>query len=150
MQPSDPISSPPPLRIGVPGEIYANERRVAATPVSVDQLRKLGVDVLVQAGAGEGASILDAEYAESGARIIPTAAALYAEADVITKVRAPTALSDGDASFVVGGVTDPKSPHVTHEAALLKDGARLVSFFWPAQNPELLTRLGKRHATALA
>ena len=131
-------SAAPRLRVGVPKEIYPGERRVAATPTTVVQLRKLGLDVLVQAGAGEGASLLDAEYAEAGARIVPTAAALYGESDLVIKVRAPALSADGDGEGA------------TAEVDLLPTGGRLVSFIWPAQYPELLSRLGARRATVLA
>ena len=131
-------SAAPRLRVGVPKEIYPGERRVAATPTTVVQLCKLGLDVLVQAGAGEGASLLDAEYAEAGARIVPTAAALYGESDLVIKVRAPALTADGDGEGAKA------------EVDLLPVGGRLVSFIWPAQYPELLARLGARRATVLA
>ncbi len=121
------------LTVGIPREVYPSEKRVAATPATVQRLRKLGLQVLVQAGAGEGASLLDGAYQEAGARVVPLAAELYAEADVILKVRAPEAL-EGDA----------------HEVDLLKDEATLVCFVWPAQNKELLERLAKRRVTLLA
>ena len=136
----------PPFRIGVPKEIYPGERRVAATPATVHQLRKLGVEVLVQSGAGDGASMPDAEYAEAGARIVTSAKVLYEAADLVIKVRAPMALPDDQ--------LPPRpaagQPAISHETELLKPGARLVSFIWPAQNPELLTQLGSRKATVLA
>jgi NAD(P) transhydrogenase subunit alpha len=144
MEQSEPVA--PPLKIGVPKEVYPNERRVAATPATIHQLRKLGVEVLVQASAGEGASILDAEYAEAGARIVPTAAALYGEADMVIKVRAPMAYAEESAApGTTGG-----SPRELHEVDLLKEGAALVSFIWPAQNAELLSRLSARKLTVLA
>lgn len=145
MELSDKVSASPPvpLRVGVPKEIYASERRVAATPSTVQQLCKLGVSVLIQSGAGEGASILDAEYAEAGARIVPTAAALYAESDLIIKVRAPS-IAAGDPGSRSDAATEGD------EVSLLKEGSRLVSFIWPAQNPELLARLSARSVTVLS
>jgi proton-translocating NAD(P)+ transhydrogenase subunit alpha len=125
---------PPRLRVGVPREIFPGERRVAATPATVQRLRKLGVDVLIEAGAGEGASILDSAYAEAGATIVPTAAELWGGADVVLKVRAP----------------GPSGDEGGHEADLMREKALLVSFVWPAQNEELLKRLGARKATVLA
>jgi len=134
------------FRIGVPTEAFPGERRVAATPATVHQLGKLGVEVLVQSGAGEGASILDAEYAEAGARIVTTAAALYGAADLIIKVRAPTMITEEVAPTRTTGLGLAE----VHEVALMREGARLVSFIWPAQNPELLARLARRQTTVLA
>ncbi len=123
-----------PLRVGVPREVHQGERRVAATPSTVQRLRKLGLEVLIQSGAGEGASFLDSAYAEAGAKIVQHAAELYGMADIILKVRAPEKLSDVD----------------VHEADLLKENALLISFVWPAQNKELLERLANRKANVLA
>ena len=139
-------AAPKLFRIGVAKEIYPGERRVAATPATVHQLRKLGVEVLVQSGAGEGASMLDAEYAEAGAQIVASAALLYAGSDLVIKVRAPMPLQDEHLPpRPTGG-----GPAVTHEVDLLKREGRLISFIWPAQNPELLTQLQARKATVLA
>src|SRR5690606_14087296 len=80
------------LKVGIPREIEPGERRVAATPATVARLRKQGLEVLVQAGAGEGASLLDAAYQEAGARIVAEAEELYGEADLVIKVRAPGVL----------------------------------------------------------
>ena len=57
--PTHPETGPPRLRIGVPREVHPGERRVAATPATVEKIRKLGLEVIVQAGAGEGASFPD-------------------------------------------------------------------------------------------
>ena len=122
----------PAMRVGIPREIAEGERRVAATPASVDALHRLGFDVLVQAGAGDAATFADAAYAEAGATIVPTAAALWAEADLILKVRPPQEMADGG-----------------HEADFIKRGARLISFIWPAQNTDLVDRLAARRATVL-
>jgi H+-translocating NAD(P) transhydrogenase subunit alpha len=116
------------MKVGIPREAFPGERRVAATPGSVQRLRRRGVEVLVEAGAGEAASFLDSAYAEAGATIAPTAAELYAASDVVLKVRAP-ALAEVD---------------------LLREGSTLLGFIWPAQNPELLTLLAKRKVTVLA
>ncbi len=118
--------------IGVPKETIAGERRVAATPATVVALRKLGLEVLVQSGAGELSSIQDAAYAEAGAQVVQDVAQVWA-ADLVIKVRAPTSLAEGG-----------------HEVELLRDGGRLLSFVWPAQNAELLGRLTAKKATVLA
>jgi NAD(P) transhydrogenase subunit alpha len=121
------------MRIGIPREIHAGERRVAATPDSVRELIKLGFTVAVQAGAGDAAHFTDDAYREAGAEIITDASALWSSADIVIKVRAP-----GQAP---GGI---------HEADLLREGATLIGFIWPAQNAALLSRLAARRATVLA
>ena len=121
------------MKVGIPKEIAPLEKRVAATPDSVEKLIKLGYTVAVQAGAGETASYSDAAYAEMGAEIVADAKTLYGEADVVIKVRPPMALGGGG-----------------HEVDLFKPGATLVGFVWPAQNKDLLDRLATRKATVLA
>src|SRR5690349_10023736 len=119
----DSTPSPSPAKsafvVGVPREIHADERRVAVTPATVKALRKLNLDVLVEAGAGEAASYTDAQYAEAGARIAATAEETWRGASLVLKVRPPEARPEGG-----------------HEADLLEPGARLVGFIWPAQNQE--------------
>ena len=122
------------MRIGIPREIHPGERRVAATPDSVKELIKLGFTVAIESGAGDGAHFTDANYRDAGAEIVPDAAGAWRDADVILKVRAPEATAN---------------PGV-HEADLLREGAALIGFIWPAQNPELLARLAARRATVLA
>ncbi len=120
------------MKVGIPKEIYPHESRVAAVPDTVNKIRKLGFDVVVEAGAGDASAFADAVYVEAGATIAPNAAALYAEADVVLKVRQPIANGGG------------------HEVDLFKEGATLISFIWPAQNKELLERLAARKVTVLA
>ena len=117
-----------PQIIGIPKETFPGEKRVATVPDVVEKLRKLGFQILVQSGAGEGASIGDEEYRAAGATVAPDAAALWSGADIIFKVRAPS----------------------REEVALLREGGTLVSFIWPAQNPELLKALAARKCTVLA
>ena len=121
------------MKVGIPKEIYPHERRVAAVPETVHKIRKLGYEVMIEAGAGDAAAFADGTYAEAGATIVPNAAALYAAADIVLKVRQPIAIAGGG-----------------HEADLLKEGATLVSFIWPAQNKELIERLAVRKVTVLA
>jgi H+-translocating NAD(P) transhydrogenase subunit alpha len=121
------------MKVGIPKEVAAGERRVAATPATVAKIAKLGFEVLVQSGAGQGADCLDAQYAEVGATIVSDAETLYREADLVLKVRPPQTLEDG-----------------RHEAELLKQGARLIGFVWPAQNAKLIEMLAARRATVLA
>ena len=77
------------MRIGVPKEIYAGERRVATTPEVATQLIKLGFSVSVEKGAGAEASYSDTAYEAAGCDIVPTSEELWASADIILKVRAP-------------------------------------------------------------
>ena len=77
------------MRIGVPTEIKTDEYRVALTPAGVRELVDNGHEVLVQAGAGVGSAIPDAEYVEQGAEIVADADAVFAGADMIVKVKEP-------------------------------------------------------------
>jgi H+-translocating NAD(P) transhydrogenase subunit alpha len=114
--------------IGVPRETFAGEKRVATVPDVVEKLIKLGFGVHVETGAGAAANFDDAAYEAAGARIAASAAELYAGSDLIFKVRAPT----------------------PDEIALMKPGSTLVSFVWPAQNPDLMQALAARKLTVLA
>ena len=116
------------MKIGVPKEIYAGERRVATTPDVVAQLTKLGFDVAVESGAGAESSYSDDAYREAGCDVVASAADLWANSDIVMKVRAPE----------------------KDEAALLRSDQTLISFLWPAQNPELLKQLSDSGATVLA
>ena len=77
--------------IGVPREIKRDEYRVAMLPVGVDELVRVGHQVLIEMGAGLGSGISDQEYQEQGARIVSTAADVYGEAELIVKVKEPLA-----------------------------------------------------------
>ena len=77
------------MKIGVPKEIHAGERRVATTPEVAQQLIKLGFEVAVQSGAGDASSYSDKAYAEAGCDIATTAADVWSGADIILKVRGP-------------------------------------------------------------
>ncbi|MCB1812683.1 MAG: NAD(P)(+) transhydrogenase (Re/Si-specific) subunit alpha, partial [Candidatus Competibacteraceae bacterium] len=120
--------------IGIPREVHAGERRVAATPETAARLQKLGYTVLLETGAGAAAQFSDEAYAAAGVDIIPETRALYEKADIILKVRAPESHPE------LG----------LHESELLRAGTILASFIWPAQNPELLEKLKERQVTALA
>ena len=77
------------MRVGIPTEIKNNEYRVAITPAGVSELVRRGHDVMVQAGAGEGSAIHDPDFAAAGARIVETADQIWAEADLLLKVKEP-------------------------------------------------------------
>ena len=121
------------MKIGVPKEVRPGERRVAATPESVARLSKLGFEVVVETGAGAGAAFPDEDYAKVGASIAPTTRELWSNADIVLKVQPPE-----------------QHPELGHEAELLREGATLVSFIWPAKNKDLVEQLAKRKATVLA
>ncbi|TYG33504.1 Re/Si-specific NAD(P)(+) transhydrogenase subunit alpha [Lonepinella koalarum] len=114
------------MLIGVPRELLDNESRVAATPKTVQQIQKLGFDVIVEHDAGFKASFEDQAFIDAGAKV--GSAQDVWNADLIFKVNAPT-----DA-----------------EIALIKQGATLVSFIWPAQNPELMQKLSEKKINVLA
>jgi alanine dehydrogenase len=77
------------VKVGVPTEIKADEYRVALTPSGVRELTDRGHSVCVQAGAGEGSAITDEQYVAQGATIVPDAEAVFAEAELIVKVKEP-------------------------------------------------------------
>src|ERR1700754_1000787 len=77
------------MKVGVPTEIKTDEYRVALTPAGVRELVEHGHEVVIQAGAGEGSAITDSEYTSQGARMLPDAATVFAEADMIVKVKEP-------------------------------------------------------------
>jgi NAD(P) transhydrogenase subunit alpha len=110
--------------IAVPREIAEGEKRVATVPEVVEKLKKLGFRVAVQSGAGELANFSDEMYRAAGAEIVSDPW----QADIIFKVRAPSAA----------------------EVARMHEGQVLVSFIWPAQNPELMQSLAERKVTVLA
>ncbi len=116
------------MKIGVPLESHPGERRVATTPEVATQLIKLGYGVVVQGGAGTHASFSDDAYRSAGCDIAASAREIYDLCDIVLKVRAP----EGD------------------ELGMLRPGQTLISFVWPAQNPDLLQTLTERGVTALA
>ena len=77
------------MRLAIPKETRPGETRVAATPESVKKLKSLGLDIVVQAGAGAGAKIADADYLAAGATIAPDAASAVRDADIVLMVRGP-------------------------------------------------------------
>ncbi|MCK9003525.1 Re/Si-specific NAD(P)(+) transhydrogenase subunit alpha [Haemophilus influenzae] len=114
------------MLIGVPRELLENENRVAATPKTVQQILKLGFDVIVEHDAGFKASFEDQAFLEAGAKI-GSSAEIW-QSDIIFKVNAPT----------------------DEEIAQMKEGATLVSFIWRMQNPELMKKLTAKKINVLA
>ncbi len=115
-------------RIGIPRETFPLEKRVATVPDVVEKLIKLGFSVAIESGAGDAANFSDDAYRAVGAEVLPNAAAVWAAADIIFKVRPPT----------------------QQEVALMREGQILIDFIWPAQNPDLMQQLAARTVTVLA
>ena len=86
---SFPVSKATRAVVGVPNEIKTHESRVALTPVGVEELQRSGNKVLIQSGAGQGSGISDDQYRAHGAEIVPTAEEVWANADLIVKVKEP-------------------------------------------------------------
>jgi NAD(P) transhydrogenase subunit alpha len=116
------------MKIGVPREIHAGEKRVATTPDVAAQLIELGFGVAVETDAGARASFSDEAYAAAGCDVVERSKDLWAAADVILKVRAPEA----------------------GELAMLRPEQTLIAFLAPGQNPELLGKLTASGATAIS
>ena len=100
------------MKIGTPKEQFEGENRVALTPQSAQHLQKLGYEVLIESGAGDAARFQDADYEAAGVTVVKDAKTLWADADIVTKVRQPEA----------------------KELKLAREGQTLISFFNPAGN----------------
>ena len=116
------------MKIGAPTETFEGEARVAMTPDSAVQLQKLGHDCYIQSGAGLAAGCTDAAYEKAGVTVISGAQALFDAVDFVAKVRPP----------------------VESELAWLKKGQTLISFFYPAQNKDLLEKAQATGANVIA
>ena len=116
------------MKVGVPTETKSDEYRVAITPAGVRELVEHGHEVLVQSKAGEGSTINDAEYEAQGATIAPDGATVFAEADMVLKVKEPQ----------------------PHEVALLREGQTLFTYLHLAPAPELTKGLCDSGATCIA
>ena len=114
-----------PIRIAVPKESLAGERRVALDPLTADRFAKLGVEVLLEQGAGAGTYHPDAEY--KSARVVDTDT-LYKEADLLLKVQPPS----------------------EEEIGRLREGAVVVGMMLPHKYPERVAQLRDRGITAFA
>jgi alanine dehydrogenase len=116
------------MRVGVPREVKPDEYRVAITPAGVRELVEHGHEVLVEAGAGEGSAILDSGYEAQGARMVPDAAGVFGEAEMVLKVK------------------EPQPP----EIEMLRPGQLLFTYLHLAPAPELTRRLRGSGATCIA
>ena len=122
------------MKIGVPREIHQNECRVALTPDTAARMQKLGYECTIESGAGTRAKFSDDAYREAGVTVVTDTRQLWADSDIVLKVRAPEEHPD------LG----------VHESELLHEGCTLVSFIWPAQNEDLMNRLKTSKGTVLA
>ncbi|AUI88222.1 NAD(P) transhydrogenase subunit alpha [Vibrio azureus] len=120
------------MQIGVPKEILAGETRVAASPKSVEQLIKLGFDVVIESKAGLLASFDDIAYESAGAKV-STKEEVWAS-EIILKVNAP--------------IVNPELE--IDEIEQLQEEATLISFIWPAQNTLLMEQLSSKNINVLA
>jgi NAD(P) transhydrogenase subunit alpha len=118
----------PGMIIAIPRETVPGEKRIALVAESVKRLVGRKHEVVIESGAGQGAECSDEELRAAGARLEPTAAAVYAAADVLLKVQ-------------------PPGPE---EVPLLKPGSVLVSLAYPMSNPKLARDIAQRQVTLLA
>ncbi len=116
------------VKIGAPKEIFEGESRVAMTPESALQLQKLGHECFIEAGAGHSAGFEDTAYTKAGVTVVGSAAELFGAVDFVVKVRPPT----------------------EEEVGQLRSDQTLISFFYPAQNKELLEAAQKTGASVIA
>ena len=116
------------MKIGAPKETASGEARVALTPESAGRLQKLGYECLVESGAGAAASITDQAYVDAGVEVVASAAELWAQSEIIVKVREPS----------------------NEEIGTAPDGKTLISFIWPAANEELLEAMKAKDMSVLA
>ena len=116
------------MKLAVPRETSPGETRVAATPESVKKLKTLGLDVVVETGAGSAAHIADADYVAAGASIAPDAKTALADADIVLKVRGPQAA----------------------EAAYMKKGAVLAALLAPHTEKDAIRNLAGQGVSAFA
>ena len=116
-----------PVRMAVPKEMISGEQRVALDPTMAERFTKLGVEILVEKGAGLSAFFTDETYSKSS-RLVDGAQTLYAEADVVFKVQGPT----------------------LEEVELLKDGSVLLAVLLPHRNLDVVKRLRDKKITSFA
>ena len=116
------------MKVCIPAEINTDELRVAATPKTVIRLIKQGFEVFVQNDAGIKANFSNADFTNSGATVLDTAKEIYSTGDIILKVLAPS----------------------SEEIEMMHKDQVILSYLWPAQNPELLEKLSSRGINAIA
>jgi NAD(P) transhydrogenase subunit alpha len=120
--------------IGVPKESYPGERRVALVPAVMPALKKAGLDVLVQAGAGQPAGYLDAEYVEKGARLAKDRAEVFATADIV-------------AQFLCYGANDKNG---SEDLPLMRPGQTILGFLRPLGSLQTIQEIAERGVTSFS
>ncbi len=121
------------MKLAIPKERRPSERRVAATPDTVKRLKALGLDIIVEAGAGAGASIPDQSFVEAGATLAPDYASTVGDADIVLKVGRPMTGLEG-----------------INESAAIKRGAVLVAMLDPYRDKEQVAGYAERGISAFA
>lgn len=116
------------LVVGVPRETRAGETRVALTPDIIRQLARKNFEILVERDAGHAGSFTNESFEEAGARIVPDAATIYAEAEVVLKVARPT----------------------DEEVAAFREGQTVIAFLAPLNFQQTIVDLARRNVTALS
>ena len=116
------------MKIAVPKETASGETRVAVTPESIKKFKGLGLEVVVETGAGKAARIADADFVAAGASIAPDARTALADADIVLKVRGPSAAESG----------------------LIKKGTVVAALLAPHTEKAAIATLGAQGATAFA
>jgi NAD(P) transhydrogenase subunit alpha len=120
--------------VAVPKETYPEEKRIALIPPTVPTLTKAGLEVVIEAGAGEGANIRDEDFEAQGARVEPDRHQLLSQADIVLMVRGPG--------------SDPDFPAADLDA--LKEGAALIALLEPLAEPATMKELAGRKLTVFA
>jgi len=120
--------------LGVPKEIYPGERRVGIVPAVIPNLKKAGLDVAVEAGAGILAGYPDAEYVSKGARLVGARADLFREADIIVQ-------------FLCHGANDKNG---NEDLPLMKQGQILVGFLRPLGTIKTVQEIAERRVTSFS
>jgi H+-translocating NAD(P) transhydrogenase subunit alpha len=118
--------------VGVPKEIYPGERRVALTPVVVPMLAKAGIEVVIEAGAGERAGYLDALYQEKGAKVLSDRASVFAQSDIVAQV-------------LCHGANDKTG---ANDLPLMRKGQVLVGFMRPLAAAETVQQIAHTGVSA--
>jgi len=120
--------------VGVPREIYPSERRVALAPAVLANLKKTGLEVLVEAGAGTKAGYPDSEYTEKGARLAASRAEVFQTADIIVQ-------------FLCHGANDRNG---AEDLPLMRTGQVLIGFLRPLGTLKTLQDIAARGVTAFS
>ena len=116
------------MRVAVPKEVVAGERRVALVPESAGKLAKAGLEIVVEAGAGTEAGFADGAYIGAGATVVPSRRDLFATADMVLAVKPPA----------------------TEDLEAMRPGSALIGLLNPFVAPELVRTLSERGVTSFA